>query len=265
MKIFDGKKEAEKILAQLKKKAKQNEGPKLAVIAVAPDFASRLYMANKRKAAKKVGIKVTYYGLAKENEVLGKIEKLNKDSSVHGIIVQLPLPKKFNVDKIINAIDPAKDVDGFQQGSLLSPVLPAAILLALKRSNKKIKNVAAFVNSDKFGKTLKDFLAKEGIRVNYFFKDSIAKVPAADVLISVCGCPGIVKSAMIKKGAVLIDAGITMANGKLLGDVDQESVGQKPSFLTPVPGGIGPLTVALLLKNVYLAYGNSKINRPHES
>ncbi len=246
MKIFNGKKESEKILAQLEKKIKTNERPKLAVIAVKPDSASRLYIKNKKKAAKKVGIKISYYELETESAVIKKIQQLNEETSVHGIIVQLPLPRNFNSDRIIASIDSSKDVDGFQQNSSLPPVLPTAILIALKRAKKKAKTATALVNSKRLGETLMNFLAKEGIRVSYILRESIAKLPQTDVLITACGCPGIIKG----------DAGITMVRDKVLGDVDRKSVSGKAAFLTPVPGGIGPLTVALLLKNVYLAYGN---------
>lgn len=168
----------------------------------------------------------------------------------------MPLPRNFNSDRIIASIDSSKDVDGFQQNSSLPPVLPTAILIALKRAKKKAKTATALVNSKRLGETLMNFLAKEGIRVSYILRESIAKLPQTDVLITACGCPGIIKGDMIKEGAVLIDAGITMVRDKVLGDVDRKSVSGKAAFLTPVPGGIGPLTVALLLKNVYLAYGN---------
>ncbi|MBI2042331.1 MAG: bifunctional 5,10-methylenetetrahydrofolate dehydrogenase/5,10-methenyltetrahydrofolate cyclohydrolase [Candidatus Nealsonbacteria bacterium] len=264
MKIFNGKKEAEKILAQLKQKIGKNARPKLAVIGVKPDLASQLYIRNKKKAAKQIGIKVAYYELKNESDVIKKIQQLNANPSVHGIIVQLPLPKNFNVDRVIGFIDPSKDVDGFQQNSPLSPVLPTAILIALKKANRKIKKATALVNSKTLGETIKNFLTKEGIRVNYLLSESIAQLPPVDVLITVCGCPGIIKGDMIKEGAILIDAGISMVGGKILGDVGRESVAKKAAFLTPVPGGIGPLTVALLLKNVYSAYGNSKNHRPYK-
>lgn len=265
MKIFNGKREAEKILGYLKKKIKKGQQPKLAVIAVQPDAASRLYIRNKKIAARQVGIKVAYFELENEDEVIKIIQALNNDSSVHGIIVQLPLPPNINTDRIIGFIDPVKDVDGFQTNSPLPPVLPTAILIALKKADKKIKKATALVNSEIMGETLKIFLAKNGVGVNYFSCKSITQLPLANVLITACGCPGIIKGDMIKQGAILIDAGITMVKGKVLGDIDRESVVKKAAFLTPVPGGIGPLTVALLLSNVYLAYGNSKTNRPYKS
>lgn len=254
MRIFDGKKEAEKILLSLNKKIKGGAQPKLAVIAVAPDTASKLYIRNKKRAARKVGISVSYFELKKEEDVIDKIHKLNSDSLVNGIIVQLPLPKNFNTDRIVQSISPKKDVDGFQKKSTFTPVLPAAILIALKRADKNIKKATALVNSRIFGETLKYFLSKEGIKINYVLKDYIDKLPLVDILITVCGCPGFIRGDMIKKEAVLIDAGITMKNGKVFGDVDRESVAGKAAYLTPVPGGIGPLTVALLLKNTYIAF-----------
>ncbi len=266
MRIFNGKKEAKKILGELARKIRKEKiQPRLAVVAVAPDSSSRLYIKNKKKAAKKAGIKVVKYDFSaksKEKEVIRKIEKLNDNPSVHGIIVQLPLPKKFNSSKIISKISPQKDVDGFQEGSIFQPVLPSAILIALKKADAGIKKkrVLAVVNSKIFGRTLEFFLEKKGIKMNYILRRDLAKSKTrrADVLITVCGCPGLIRGGMIKDGAILIDAGIVLKSGKIKGDVDRKDVAGKASFLTPVPGGIGPLTVALLLKNVYLAYGNSK-------
>jgi len=267
MKIFNGKKEADKILRDLKSKIKKK--PILAIIYIGQNPESDIYIKNKRTAAKKIGVMVFCYRFkegVKEAEVIEKIKKNNNYPSVDGIIVQLPLPKKFNADKIINSIAPEKDVDGFHKVNLsllkkgkphFIPVLPSAILTALKASSKdfKEKNIVAIVNSDIFGKTLKTFFDTKEVKIKYFIKRKgiESKLKKADVIISVCGKPGFIKGEMIKEGAILIDAGIKIVKGKLRGDVDGESVVQKVSFLTPVPGGIGPLTVALLLKNVYLA------------
>jgi len=267
MKIFDGKKEAEKIIADLKKKiSKQGISPKLAIISIAPDDSSKLYMRNKRRAAKRAGIKIASYffsAKAKEASVLNRIEKLNQDKSIFGIIVQLPLPAVFNTDKIINSISFKKDVDGFQKQSFFEAVLPQAIYFCLKKAGvKKNQHLLALVNSKIFGETLKLFLKKKNLEMQYFFlkKMPLEKIKKTEVLITACGCPGIINGVMIKDGVIVIDAGITKKGKKILGDADRESVPKKANFLTPVPGGIGPLTVALLLKNTYLAYGNSKNN-----
>jgi methylenetetrahydrofolate dehydrogenase (NADP+)/methenyltetrahydrofolate cyclohydrolase len=275
MKLFDGKKVANKILKELAadiKKAKIK--PSLAVILVGDDEASRLYIKLKKQAAEKVGIGFAEYVFsdkAKEADVLSKIKELNQNQKISGIIVQLPLPAVFNTDKIIEAIDPKKDVDGFCKENLrllergkeeLLPVLPLVIQTALAGAKKLIlsKNILALVNSETFGQTLKTVLSRDGFLVDYLVRNTCVlfgsekKLKEADILISVCGCPNMIKGESIKEGAVLIDAGVTRYHdGKTVGDVDRESVKDKASFLTPVPGGIGPLTVALLLRNVYLA------------
>ncbi|MDP2918540.1 MAG: bifunctional 5,10-methylenetetrahydrofolate dehydrogenase/5,10-methenyltetrahydrofolate cyclohydrolase [bacterium] len=280
MKLFDGKKAARKILKETEneiKKKKRNR-PALAVILVGDDPASKLYIKLKKEAGAKIGIKVQEYLFAagtKEEEIITKIKILNEDKKTHGIIVQLPLPAMLNPDRVISAISPKKDVDGFQKEnkrfSLIkekeeprfSPVLPRAILIALDEALKndlKDKKIVALVNSDVFGQSLKTALEKEGAQINCLVRKACVimgvhnEVKEADVLISVCGCPRFIKGDMIKDGVILIDAGITRySDGKVVGDIDSESVKTKAAFLTPVPGGVGPLTVALLLKNVYLA------------
>lgn len=276
MKIFDGKKNAKEILKDIGAKIKKEKiKPILAVIMVGDNESSKLYVKLKKKAAAKIGIEINEYifdSQAKEEEIIGKIRELNDDPKTDGIIVQLPLPAIFNTDKIIEAIDPAKDVDGFhpenrrllEKGkTVLAPVLPMAILLAVKsalKNESRDKKILALVNSDIFGQTLKVVFKQEELEMDYLVRNTCIvlgvekEVKSADVLIIVCGCPNFIKGDVIKEGAVLIDAGITrFHNGKVVGDVDRESVKEKASFLTPVPGGIGPLTVALLLKNVYLA------------
>ncbi len=265
MKIFNGKKAAEKILLDLERKIKKEKRkPILSVISVNSDQASDLFIKNKKKAAKKVGIKINHYRFkksVKEERIIKKIKDLNRSFSVNGIIVQLPLPKGFNTGKIINEINPQKDVDGFHKETYFSSPLISAILITLKDSTKNLKSkkIIALVNSDIFGRALKNFFQKKKIKINYLLrrKFSKSKIKTADIIITVCGVPGLIKGKIIKKGAVLIDGGITvLKNKKVVGDVDRKSVENKAAFLTPVPGGIGPLTVAFLLKNVYLATKN---------
>jgi len=266
MKIFNGKKTAEKILSDLKRNIRKlRVKPTLATILVGEDRASKLYIKLKQKAARKIGANLILYKFesgAREDDIIGKIESLNEDKKVQGIIVQLPLPDGFKAKKITGKINPGKDVDGFQKKSDFSPVLPSAILIALREAVKsqRSKKILALVNSRIFGETLKRFLKKEKIRVNYILRKELThgklktKLNSADVIITACGIPNLIKNNMVKRGVVLIDAGITRLPGrKVLGDVDKKSVKDKASFLTPVPGGIGPLTVALLLKNTYLA------------
>jgi methylenetetrahydrofolate dehydrogenase (NADP+)/methenyltetrahydrofolate cyclohydrolase len=280
MKLFDGKKAARKILKEIEGELvkKKKLRPALAVIMVGDNEASKLYIKLKKEAGARIGIKVQeclFSANAREEEVIAKIKELNEDKKTHGIIVQLPLPAMLNADRVIAAISPQKDVDGFQRankkfsfskeknGSYFSPVLPNAILIALKSALKKDlknKNMVALVNSDIFGQALKETIEKEGGQINCLVRKACVimgiqnEVKEADVLVSVCGCPRFIKGDMIKNGAVLIDAGTTRySDGKIVGDIDSDSVRNKAAFLTPVPGGIGPLTVALLLRNVYLA------------
>ena len=259
MKIFNGKKIADGIISDLKKKIKKEKiQPRLAVISVGKNKESELFIRNKKRAAKKVGINVLHLKFkdrVQEETILRKIKELNKSSSVNGIIVQLPLPKRFNVNKIISKVASKKDVDGFKKGSTFSPPLISAILIALKNSAKDLKNkrILALVNSDIFGKNLKKSLKRERIKISYSKKKS-PKIRSADIIITVLGSANFIKGKMIKDGAILIDAGIKVLDkNKVVGDIDKKSVKKKASFLTPVPGGIGPLTVALLLKNAYLA------------
>ena len=272
MRIFNGKKEAEKILSDLKKKIKKERiEPKLAVILVGSNEASKLYIKLKRKKARETGVQLKQHKFKKWNKeeaILQKIEVLNKNRLVNGIIVQLPLPEGFNTGKILSKINPRKDVDGFHKKTLFFSPFISAILIALKKSSRNLKGkkIIALVNSDIFGKTLKNSLNKENIKVKYLIRRELSfqkiksSLKSADVLITVCGVPNLIKGDMINKGAILIDGGITLIKNKVVGDVDRKSVKNEAAFLTPVPGGLGPLTVALLLKNVYLTakkYGNS--------
>ncbi len=276
MKLFNGKVVANKILKELKEAiAKEKKSPKLAVILVGDDEASRLYVKLKKDAGKKVGIEVAehkFNGQHGEDKIISYIQRLNNDSDVDGIIVQLPLPAVLNTDKIIGAVDPAKDVDGFHRANRkllekgkenFSPVLPLVILTALSAAFKNKfadKKILALVNSEMLGQTLKIILEREGASVDCLARNTCVifgvekEMKMADAIISVCGCPNMIKRESIKEGAILIDAGITRYHdGRVIGDIDQKSVAGKAAFLTPVPGGLGPLTVALLLRNVYLA------------
>jgi len=262
--IFNGKKIADKILSDLKKKTDRLKiKPKLAVILAGEDKSSELFIRNKKKAAKEVGIEVLLYKFKEnvpEKEIIRKIKNLDNDKSVNGIIVQLPLPKGFSPEKIIGAVSPLKDVDGFGKRSSFSSPFISAVIVALKNSTKDIKGkkILALVNSDIFSNRLRFFLKKEGIKAEYILRKNFSpnkiNKNKADIIITVLGAPNFIKGDMIKKGTILIDGGITVTrNKKTVGDVDRKSVSGKAAFLTPVPGGTGPLTVALLLKNVYLA------------
>jgi|SRR3989344_5200335 len=271
MHIFDGKLVSRAMLENLRDKIILDKiKPVLAIILVGNDEASKIYVNLKKESGKRIGIEVQDFIFsqdASQEEIINKIEEINNDSKVNGIIVQLPLPKKFNENEIISKIDAKKDVDGFHT-PIFVPVLPKAILFVLSQAfanDFKNKKIMALVNSEIFGQVLKEFLKKQGIDLIYLInnkeskEDINTKIQLADAIITVCGCLKLINENNIKKGAVLIDAGIFRdIDGTVKGDVDRESVSKKASFLTPVPGGIGPLTVAFLLENVYLSALNKK-------
>lgn len=274
MKLLKGKKISEKILNSLKNKIKKEKlKPALAVVLVGDNIASRIYVSLKEKAAGKIGIKFylhKFSAKAKEMEIIKSIKKLNTDKKISGIIVQLPLPKNLNTQKIINAIDPKKDADGFSafgrpaegwhQKDKIEPVLPKAIMKILEiknlRLNLRFRGAMIVANSEKFGKIMVASLKQKKISGVYILAKEIKKnrikIKKADVVISAVGKPGLIRGDMIKKGAIVIDAGITKKGKKVLGDVDFTSVKTKASYITPVPGGVGPVTIACLLENVYL-------------
>lgn len=269
MRLLQGKKIADEIIAHIKRNIAQEKlKPELAVFLIGKNPESRLYVSLKEKAAREAGIifhKIYFLGNAKEQDILSKIEALNKNPRISGIIVQLPLPKKFNTQKIINAISPRKDADGFHPENLklffegearLWPVFPKAILELLISSGKVLKNKRAIIiaKSDIFGKTMQKALEYEEIKGEYVLLDKIIQnkkiISQADILISACGSCGIITGKMLKNGAIVIDGGISKRGTKIYGDVDFESAKSVVSFLSPVPGGVGPVTIACLLENV---------------
>jgi methylenetetrahydrofolate dehydrogenase (NADP+)/methenyltetrahydrofolate cyclohydrolase len=275
MKIFNGKKESEKILRKLKAQIKKEKlSPHLAVFLIGNDKASKIYVNLKKQAAENIGVKFTLYKYKKnadENEIIKKIKELNKDERVSRIIVQLPLPNNFNTEKIISSIDPKKDADGFHKKNVkalkngekmnLNPVLPAVILHILKFAQKtglEKKKIKALVNSRFFGEVLKSFFSVNGFELEFFVvkNASLKKIEKftkdTDVLISVLGKKGLIIGEMLKKDVILIDAGITKKGKKVYGDFDFESCIKKAKFITPVSGGVGPMTVVFLLKNIVL-------------
>lgn len=260
MKIINGKKIADRILADLKKEIDQkNLQPCLAIVLVGDDSSSRLYLQKKEEAAQRIGVAIKKHelpGQTSEKEVLDLINSLNQDKQIDGILVQLPLPNQLTTDKIVQAINPDKDVDGFVKGSQFESPFILAIWQALVATGQKLndKRIIALVNSDIFGRSLQAYL--KGLEVNYllgFNDEFLADLKKADVLISVLGQPRLIRGEMIKEGAILIDGGISRVDNKVVGDVDREDIQEKVGWLTPVPGGLGPLTVAFLLKNVVLA------------
>lgn len=274
MKLLYGKPIADDILNRLKNDIYlDSEKPGLAVILVGNDQASQLYVSLKEKTAREIGMSFFRFDLTEnipENEILELIQKLNADEKVHGIIVQLPLPNGFDSEKIIFKIDPKKDVDGFcaKDENILQPVFPRAIALLAESSKKNIaeKKAVVIANSDEFGKVMTKVLSQKNVLAEYFLAKDISsnlgKIGEADIVVSAVGSPGLLRGEMLKEGAIVIDGGIEKANGKVVGDVDFASTEEKSGFLSPVPGGVGPVTIACLLENVFLAF---KSNKSHNS
>lgn len=264
MKILEGKKIAEKILKKIKRELYVKKSrPGLAVVLVGKDPASEIYVRLKSEKSQEVGINfslVRFKGGESEKEIIEKINKLNGDLKINGIIVQLPLPKKYDTQKIIDSISLKKDVDGFSlKNKKLDPVFPKAIFELVKSCNVGLTDKKSLIiaNSHIFGKEMTGILQKEKIESDYILFSEIEKnkrkIKKADILITATGRPGTIKGTMVKKGAIVIDGGISKKGKKILGDVDAKSMEKISGFLSPVPGGVGPVTIACLLRNVYLA------------
>lgn len=266
--ILDGKKLRDKILENLSKKlAKSDKKPTLAVILAGDDPASRIYVNNKKKTAEKVGINSVVYeypASVSENELLGKIKGLNEDDSVTAILVQLPLPDGISKENVINAISPKKDVDGLTRqnvGKMFSgekpyvyPCTPKGIIAILDEYGIEIDGKKAVVvgRSNLVGRPVAQMLLDRNATVTTCHsrtKNLSEITKTADILVSAVG-KQIVTSDMVKEGAVVIDVGISrMEDGKICGDVDFENVSKIASYITPVPGGVGPMTIASLMSN----------------
>jgi len=269
--IIDGKKIAAELRARLKEKivelkSKYNFVPGLTVILVGEDPASKIYVKNKEKFAKEIGINsevLRYEADMEEKELLNKIKELNKNDKVSGILVQLPLPKHIDKRKVIETIDYAKDVDGFHPmnvGNLSSgydssvPCTPLGCSLLLKKIEKNLSGKHAVVigRSNLNGKPMTQLLLKENCTVTITHsktKDLKKECLRADIIIAAVGIPKLVKGDWVKKGAIVIDVGINKIDSGLVGDVDFEEVSKVAKAITPVPGGVGPMTIACLLSN----------------
>jgi len=265
MKLLKGKPIADKILIGLRKKIlKLKTKPTLGVVFIGEDKASKIYINLKRQAAKKIGMdffEFRFKAGVGENKVIDLIKRMNRNRQVSGVIVQLPLPKKYNTQKIINAIDPKKDVDGFHpKNNYYPPVFPQAIMELIKSTHVKLKNKKSVIiaHSKIFGEAMCEFLSQKKINSKCLLEKEIRKnlahIKKADILISAVGKPGMIKGEMVKKGAIIIDGGITKKGKKVLGDVDFNSVKDKAAYISHVPGGVGPVTVACLLRNTYLVF-----------
>lgn len=265
-----------KISTEIRKDIKQiiNETkitPSLAVIQVGDNKASSIYIKNKKKACEEVGIRfehIKFNDTISEELVINEIKRLNNDISINGILVQLPLPLGFDEGKIINTISPVKDVDGLTyqnvgnlvlENDCLVPCTPLGVIELLKAYNVRLlgKNVCLVGRSNLVGKPLIQLLLRNDATLSICHSKSLDiknHTKQADVLIVAAGHPNLITKDMVKDGVVIIDVGINKEGNLLCGDVDFDNVSKKASLITPVPGGVGPMTVACLLKNVVKAY-----------
>ena len=269
--IIDGKKEAATLREEIKKeinsiKTKTNKVPGLTVILIGEFVPSLIYVRNKEKKSKEVGINsnvIKYPKDVTEEEVLKKISELNNNKDVSGILVQLPLPDQINKEKIINSIDPSKDVDGFNPinvGNLASgneaiiPCTPLGCLMLLKKIENDLSGKHAVIigRSNLNGKPMAQLLLRENCTVTITHsktKNLKEECLKADILIAAVGVANLVKKDWVKDGSIVIDVGINKKGNKIVGDVSFEEVKNKVKAITPVPGGVGPMTIACLLKN----------------
>lgn len=274
-KIIDGKALAKTIRGNLKSEVedlkKNGIQPKLAVIMVGEDKASKIYVKNKSKACEELGIEYEEYLLKEETtmeELLNLIHKLNDDDKIHGILLQSPLPKHLNIDEAFREISPDKDVDGFNPVNVGKLCLnqdgfvsctPNGVVKMLEEYNIPTEgaNTVIIGRSNIVGKPLVQCLLNKNATVTVCHsktKDIEKITQKADIVIAALGKPNFVKSDMVKEGSVIIDVGINrLDNGKIVGDIDFENVEKKASYITPVPGGVGPMTVAMLMSNVVKA------------
>ena len=273
MKIIDGKMLAQQIRENLRLKIK-NLGltPCLAVVLVGDNEASQIYVRNKRKAAEEIGMECEVHHLSAESsfeQVADLVQKLNANPKVNGIIVQMPLPQHLNSDKILRLIDERKDVDGFglhnagllmqNQPSAMIAATPKGVLAMLRSTGIQLtgKHAVIIGRSNIVGRPLAALLLNQDctVTVVHTLTQNIAEITKqADILVAACGCPKLVKADWVKDGAVVIDVGINRLDNHLCGDVDFYGVESKASFITPVPGGVGPMTICSLMQNTFDLY-----------
>ncbi len=284
--LLDGKKTSNDIKNEIaaeveKMKTNSEKVPHLAAIIVGNDGASLTYVGSKVKACERVGFESTLIKMPEttsELELLKKIKQLNEDDTIDGFIVQLPLPPQINTQKVLLAIDPSKDVDGFHPEnfgkmaldmSTFIPATPFGILELLRRYKveTKGKHTVVIGRSHIVGRPMSILMSRKGwpgnstVTLTHSNTKNIAQITTqADIIISALGVPNFLKAEMVKDDAVIIDVGITRVEDpkspkgyKITGDVDFENVSKKASYITPVPGGVGPMTIAMLLKNTLLA------------
>ena len=280
--IINGKKVAADLRGELKKKVVElkssyNAIPGLTVILVGEDLPSKIYVKNKEKSAIEVGINsevLRYSDNVEEQVVLNKIKELNKNDKVSGILVQLPLPKHINKRKVIETIDPKKDVDGLHPvnvGNLSSgyngtiPCTPLGCYLLIKNTEKNLNGKHAVIigRSNLNGKPMTQLLLKENCTVTITHsktKDLKSECSRADIIVAAAGRPKLVKGDWVKKGAIVIDVGINKTDNGLVGDVDFDEVSKVAKAITPVPGGVGPMTIACLLNNTVECFKKAQSN-----
>ena len=275
--IIDGKKCSEEILENLRRdiseyKEKTGKVPGLAVIILGNNAASKIYVKSKIRACEKTGIlsrEIILDENISEEELINEIEKLNNDKNINGILVQLPLPSHINEKKICEAISVKKDVDGFKAENLGKIMLgdddgfisctPQGIIYLIDQLNMDLhgKNVVVVGRSNIVGKPVASLLINKGATTtvcNSRTKDLAGILKKADIIVIAIGKAKFLTKDMVKEGAVVIDVGINRVNGKIYGDVDYENVKDIVSHITPVPGGVGPMTIAMLLKNTVKAF-----------
>ena len=284
--VLDGKKTSNDIKAEIAESVKEIVAkglrpPHLAAVIVGDDGASLTYVGSKVRACKRVGFESTLIKLPEtisENELLEKVNELNNDENIDGYIVQLPLPKHIDSQKILMAVDADKDVDGFHPTNFGKMALslptfisatPFGIMELLRRYNVETsgKHTVVIGRSDIVGRPISILMSQKSnpgnstVTLAHSRTKNIEKLTIeADIIISALGVPNFLKADMVKDGVVIIDVGITRVTDnslkgyKIVGDVDYENVSKKSSFITPVPGGVGPMTIAMLLKNTLLAY-----------
>ena len=276
VRIIDGKRIAaavrEEIRERIRRLRQDNVGiPGLAVILVGDDPASAAYVRSKATACEEVGIasrQITFPGYISQDELIDSVQELNRDAGIHGILVQLPLPKHLDERAVLETVNPAKDVDGFTYANIgrlvenrasFVPCTPAGILELLDREEIAIAGRRAVVvgRSEIVGKPVAMLLVHRNATVTICHSrtaDLAAETRRADILIAAVGRPRLITGDMVKPGAVVIDVGINRVEGRLVGDVDFDSVTPVAAAITPVPGGVGPMTVAMLLRNTLQAF-----------
>ncbi len=270
--ILDGKRIAQELMERIERRVSERKGkglaePGLAVVLVGDDAASSVYVRNKRKACHQVGFRSFDFDLPSsttQEELIALIDRLNADPSVHGILVQSPLPDHIDEDALVDRIDPAKDVDGFQAVNVgrlalrrfgLRPCTPRGVMTLLGHTDRPVRGQHAVVVgvSNHVGRPLALELLIAGCTTtccHKFTRDLESFIRQADIVIVAVGRPGLVKGEWIKPGAVVVDVGINrLEDGRLVGDVDFAAAAERASWITPVPGGVGPMTVATLLEN----------------